>query len=83
MTEDAHELCCSRCGGPRDRPRQRYCRQCFNAYRRRREACRTQAAQIVRRSGLAIAAAAGGQEIGHSVNAVQNVYRNRMDEKPK
>jgi hypothetical protein len=34
MTADAHELCCSRCGGPRDRPGQRYCRSCHAAYKR-------------------------------------------------
>jgi hypothetical protein len=35
MTEDAHDLVCSRCGGVRDRgPDKPYCRACKNAYDR-------------------------------------------------
>jgi hypothetical protein len=60
MTEDAHELVCSRCGGVRDRPGQRYCRKCHNAAANARNARLRKAMQICKRAGLTVVATDSG-----------------------
>ena len=44
---------CSRCGGPRDRPGQRYCRECQNAYKREHRPRHSQLAPEERRKANA------------------------------
>jgi hypothetical protein len=74
MTEDAHELVCSRCGGVRDRPGQRYCRKCHNRAKRERDARLKQALAICKRAGLTIVATDSG---------FANVPVERMDATPR
>lgn len=45
---------CSRCGGPQDRPNQRYCRACHTKYERERAKRNTRAAHLVKKFGLVV-----------------------------
>jgi hypothetical protein len=71
MSEDAHELVCSGCGGPRDRgPERRYCRDCKNAYDRKWR--KRQVQRIARLEAELLAASYG-----------KNVSRETQDELEK